>query len=81
MAIDSLTENIQIFRSRVVTGIIPRFSIFLKENIHRDPSLELSLRDSSNEGSQSMFLWKNKDNNYLSLNYPCYSFQYGALNI
>ena len=32
------------------------------ENIHCDPSLEPSQRDGSNEGSQYMFLWSNKEN-------------------
>ena len=42
-----------------VTGIICVYlSIFLHKNISCDPSLELSHRDSSNEGSQDMFIEK-----------------------
>ena len=36
--------------------------LILNENTHCDPSLELSWQDSSNEGSQCMFLWSNKKN-------------------
>ena len=32
------------------------------ENLHCDPSLELSQRDSSNEGSHRIILWSNKEN-------------------
>ena len=32
------------------------------KNIFCDPSLEPSLRDGSNEGSQHMFLWRDKKN-------------------
>ena len=38
------------------------FFLFLNENICCDPSLEPSHRDSSNEGSQNMFLWRNMAN-------------------
>ena len=38
------------------------FFIYLNENIHCDPSSETSRRDDSNEGSQCMFLRKNKEN-------------------
>ena len=38
------------------------FFLFLNKNISYDPSLKPSLRDSSNEGSQDMFLWGNKEN-------------------
>ena len=36
--------------------------LFLQENIHCDPSLEPSRRDGSNEESQCMFVWSNKEN-------------------
>ena len=36
--------------------------LFLNENIYCDPSLEPSLRDGSNDGSQNMFSWCNMDN-------------------
>ena len=36
---------------------------FHNKNICCDPSLELSHRDSSNEGSQQMFLSRNMENN------------------
>ena len=43
-----------------VLRIIQRyFFLFLKENIFCDPSLELSQRDSSNDGSRNIFLWRN----------------------
>ena len=35
---------------------------YLNENIHCDPSSETSRRDGSSEGSQCMFLQKNKEN-------------------
>ena len=38
------------------------FFLFLNENICCVPSLEPSRRDGSNEESQLMFLWKNKEN-------------------
>ena len=38
-----------------------------------DPSPEPSQRDSSNDSSQNMFLWKNMDS------YPFYPFLSGAL--
>ena len=38
------------------------FFLFLNENIRCDPLLELPRQDGSNEGSQCMFLWKNKEN-------------------
>ena len=40
--------------------------LFLNKNIYCDPSLEPSRQDSSNEGLQSIFLWRSKEN------YPCY---------
>ena len=36
--------------------------LFLNENIYRDPSLEPSQRDGSNDWSQNMFLWTNMAN-------------------
>ena len=36
--------------------------MFLNKSIHCDPSLELSRRDSFNEGSQCMLLYNNKEN-------------------
>ena len=47
------------------------FVLFLNKNLCCDHSLELSLRDGSNELSQHRFLWKNKE---ISLNYPWYPF-------
>ena len=38
------------------------FFLFLNKNICCDTSLELSHRDSSNDRSQNMFLWRNMDN-------------------
>ena len=40
---------------RIIQGY---FFLFLKENVYCDPSLELSLRDGSNDGSQNMVVWK-----------------------
>ena len=51
-------------------------AIFLHKNIFDDPSLEPSHRDRSNEGSQHMFLLRNKK---LSLTYPHYTLLSGAL--
>ena len=45
------------------------FSLFFRLSIHCDPSLEPSRRDGSKEGSQCMFLLRNKK---LFLNYPKY---------
>ena len=42
--------------------------MFLHKNICCDPSLELSHRDSSNEGSQLLFSLRKEDN--FSLNHP-----------
>ena len=39
---------------------LTKFPLFLHKNIHCDPSLEPSLRDGSNEGSQCMFSLRNK---------------------
>ena len=56
----------------------PAFVLFLKENICCDPSLEPSGRlepsrpDSSNDGSQNMFLWRNMA--IIIPNYPCNPF-------
>ena len=36
--------------------------LFLNENICCDPSLELSWRNGSNDGSQNTFLWRNMAN-------------------
>ena len=36
-----------------------KFFLLLKENICCDPSLEPSLQDGSDDGSQIMFLWRN----------------------
>ena len=44
-------------------------------NISCDPSLELSWRDGSNEGSHDMLLWRNSEN------YSCDPFLSGALAI
>ena len=38
------------------------YFLFLNENICCDPSLEPSQRDGSNDGSQTMFLWRNMAN-------------------
>ena len=38
-----------------------RYSTYVVFNIGCDPSLELSQGDSSNEGSQQMFQWRNKE--------------------
>ena len=43
------------------------FFLFFNKNIHCDPSLEPSLRESSNEGSQCMFFWRNMVNYPLSI--------------
>ena len=41
-----------------LTIILGYFFLFLYENIHCDPSLELSQLEGSNEGSQCILLWK-----------------------
>ena len=53
-----------------------QFFLFLNETICCDPSLEPSPQDGSNDGSQSMFLWKNMDNYPKLIRYPFLS---GAL--
>ena len=51
--------------------------MFLCKNIFCDPSLELSRRDGSNDGSQHMFSLRNKKK--YSLNYSQYPLLSGAL--
>ena len=47
------------------------------QNVFCDPSLKLSCRDGSDEGSQHMFSLRNKKK--LFLNYPQYPLLLGAL--
>ena len=43
------------------SGPLGPLVLLLSENIHCDPSLEPSQRDGSNEGSRSIFSWKNRE--------------------
>ena len=56
---------------------LKHFFCFLNENICCDSQLELSQRDSSNEGSKHVLKEQYRK---LSLNYPFYPFLSGALN-
>ena len=51
-----------VYHIRRVTGIFFGLVIFLHKNIFCDPSLELSHRDGSNEGSQHIFSLRNRKN-------------------
>ena len=48
-----------------VWDTLGKISHSLHQNIFCDPSLEPSHQDSSNEGSQCMFLWRNEKNHLL----------------
>ena len=43
----------------ILSIILSNFSLFLNNSIYCYPSLELSQRDSSNDGSQKYVLWRN----------------------
>ena len=64
----TLSISVSVLQIKGVTMIIKgNFSLFFRLSIHCDPSLEPSRRDGSKEGSQCMFLLRNKK---LFLNYP-----------